>query len=106
MNKVLNNLFACYAPKSRTYSTTMNLTNHILLTVYFHSCSYECVFTKMYISLDMNISELLFLQIKIMDTGRECGRIYKKNTHIKILRDQMIQHRVRYKNLKQAKDET
>ena len=38
MNKVLNNLFSRYTPKSKTYSTTMNLITCIILAVVFHSC--------------------------------------------------------------------
>ena len=41
MKKVLNNLFACYAPKSGTYSTSMNLKTHIILYIAFHRCGYE-----------------------------------------------------------------
>ena len=56
MNEGLNNMFSLYAPKSRRYSTTMNLTTHILLVMDFHSFGYEDVFTKLCIHLGINIS--------------------------------------------------
>ena len=48
INEGLNNMFARYAPKNSTFSTTMNLSTHILLAIEFYSCGYKYVFTKLY----------------------------------------------------------
>ena len=53
----------------------------------------------------MQIRESLYILIKIMETRSKYKRVYKKSTHVKILRDQIIQHKMRVNNLKHAKDE-
>ena len=91
MNEGLNNIFAWYAPKSRTYSTTMNLKNCILLSIYFHCCNYQYFFTKMCSCIGFHISESLSIQINRMNIRRQYDRVYKKNTHTEMLRDHMLQ---------------
>ena len=60
---------------------------------------------KMHSWLGMQIRESLYILIKIMETRSKYKRVYKKSTHVKILRDQIIQHKMRVNNLKHAKDE-
>ena len=50
-------MFACHPPKSRTYSTTMNMITCIILDIAFHSSPYEDIFTNLYIHLGVQISE-------------------------------------------------
>ena len=103
INKVINDLFSCYIPNSRIYSKTINITTCILLPISFHISGYENVFTKLYSRLELKISEPLSLKINRMDTRRQYGRVHNKSIHIKIMISQMIQHKIRYKNLKQVK---
>ena len=41
----------------------------------------------------------------IMDTEIKYERGYKKNTHVKIIRDQILWHNISLNNLEQFKDE-
>ena len=41
-----------------------------------------------------------------MNTRRHYARVYRKNTHLKIQIAQIIQQKIRYDQIKQAKDRT
>ena len=90
MKKGQNNIFAYYPPKSSTYSKTTNMITFIVLDINFHSSRYEDIFKNPCIHLGVNISESLSLHIHIMNTRRQYSRVYKKNAHIKMLRDQIL----------------
>ena len=102
----MNNISSLCDPKIRTYSTTMNMKTHIILSIDFQRCGHEDFFTKIYSHVGVQISKLLYLQLKIMSIRRHYERVNKKNTYVKILGSQMIQQKTRDKNLKQTKDET
>ena len=53
MNEEMDDFFTRYAPKSREYSTIMNMTTIILLSISFHICGYEDIFTELYSCLGM-----------------------------------------------------
>ena len=69
-------MFSCYSQKSRAYSTIMNLKYCLLISVDFHICGYEYIFTKLYSHIGMNISRSLSLHMHIMDTRRQYERGY------------------------------
>ena len=91
--------------KIRAYSTTINITTCILINIAFRVCGFEDVFTQLYSHMGVQIVESFSLQIQIMGSIIQYERVYNKNTHAKMLRAQIIQNKIRLKNLKQVKDE-
>ena len=81
------------------------MTIHILLYIASHSCGYEDVFTKMYSWLGDLFNESLSMQINIIDTRGQYERVYKNNTHAKMMKPQILQQKIRYENPSQSKYE-
>ena len=73
------------------YSKTINLENPIILAIYFHKCGYEYVFLKLQIFLGVDISSSLSIQINRIYARQKYERVYKENTHVKMLISQRLQ---------------
>ena len=64
--KGLNNVFSCYPPKIRTYSTTMIMVTFIIIDIAYHSSCYEDIFKNLFIHLGVHIIEYLSLHLQII----------------------------------------
>jgi len=69
-NEVMNNSVAKYAPKTRTYSTTMALTNRIMIAIGTYNFGYVTFWQRVFLDLGLT-----------MNTDIESFLIAKDNKH-------------------------
>ena len=81
----------------------MNMTTRILLDIYFCIFIYKDTFTKLYRHIGAKIGESFYIQLYRMCARRQYDRVYNNNTHAEMLKSQILQNKIREKNLKQAK---
>ena len=83
INKALNFAVMCRAPKHKAYSTSMSLTNRVLLTAGIHNLGYHQFWVQVFGDLSMEMGGSLEECLHARDKVKERKRQYKQTRRVK-----------------------
>ena len=83
MNKCVNNLISYYAPKNKTYGTTMALNNRISIVTGIHNLGYHEYWTRSFDSLELSIPLHLCNNLTRRDKKKSTKRKYNEKKETK-----------------------
>ena len=101
----MNNFVAKYAPKTRTYSTTMALTNRVIISIWTSNLGYVTFWERVFsdLALIMNTDTRSFLLVK--DQNRTYIKKYSKKIETKQRRVEMQNQKMKELMAKQRIDD-
>ena len=105
LNEALNHIVAKYAPKDRTYSTTMSLQNRISIVVGIHNCGHLEFWTEVFSNLRMNVNKDLVNNLSQQDNTKERKRKHNEKRETKIKRRRIQNEKMKDMMQKQKLDE-
>ena len=76
LNEALNHIVAKYAPKDRTYSTTMSLHNRISIVIGIHNCGHLDFWSEVFSKFKMNLNKDLVNNLSQQDNTKKRKRKY------------------------------
>ena len=91
LNEALNNVVARYAPKNRTYGTTMSLSNRISIVIGIHNMGHLSYWDEVFKRCRIESNIDLIDNLARMDNHKDWKRKYNSKTEVK-------QRRVKAKN--------
>ena len=83
INEALNLSVMCRAPKHKTYSTSMSLTNRVLITAGIHNLGYHSFWAKVFDELSMDMGESLEKCLHARDRMKQRKWQYKQTLRVK-----------------------
>ena len=103
-NEAMNNSIAKYAPKIRTYSTTMALTNRIMIAIGTCNFGYVTFWQRVFLDLGltMNTDTEFFLIAK--DNKHTYRKKYQEKIETKVRRVETQNQKMKEDMVKQRKD--
>ena len=86
LNETLNNVVARYAPKNRSYGTTMTLSNRIAIIVGIHNIGHIGYWSEVFKRIGLRMMPDLQTNLERMDRLKDWKRKYNNTTEVKVRR--------------------
>ena len=83
LNEALNNVVARYAPKNRTYATTMSLSNRIAIVIGIHNMGHLSYWSEVFERIGLPMTANLYTNLKRLDKQKCWKRKYNRDTNVK-----------------------
>ena len=85
-NEAVNSVIAKYAPKDRTYSSTMSLSNRISIVIGIHNDGYQAFWSEAFLSLQLDLFDSLGNHLRKKDRTKQLKKEYVKRSDVKLRR--------------------
>ena len=82
-NEAMNNSIAKYAPKSRTYSSSMSLSHRVAIATGIFNLGFYNFWSRVYTDLGMAMTSALTIHLRSRDSAISNKREYQKNLSVK-----------------------
>ena len=104
LNEALNNVIARYAPKNRTYGTTMSLSYRIFMVVGIHNLGHYQFWIEVFEMLGLEMAPDLVDNLQRLDKRKIWKRQYDGKPEIKNKRRKLHHHKMQEQLRKQIED--
>ena len=104
LNESLNNVVAKYAPKNRTYATSMSLSNRVMIVVGIHNMGHYNYWKKVFQVIGIPMSSNLCENLKRLDSKKSNKRKYNCRKEVKSKRRKIQHEKMQQQLVQQVKD--